>query len=604
MPPVPGRRPDSSSGGRSAEERAAAAAERARRRAERAKALGLSDDDVPWSPPQSTRPRDEAPHPEPDPHPETPGVGRIDRHGESGFGPDALVEPETPDVGRIDRHGESEFGPSETLAPAPAPAPEAAAAEAGRDDLRSGGEFGPLDAPEPAPAPEPEPVADAPAPAAAVAPEPAPDPAIIHQPTEQFDVAAHIEDEPAPKRRAAPPPPAEPRPRRAAPPPRSATARTAALRAAQKRQPQRKPARRVPEPTRPPSRTGRRILAALALIAVLVAVWFIYSTFQPGKGEGEGSVAVTVPPGADAGEIGKLLAERGVVASGTFFSVNATLTGRRDELKPGEYTLAQDMSYGAALDAITAGPPPPEAAPTFKVTIPEGRSIREAASAVKKAGVKGSYAKAARSRQALRRARALGLPRSQKTIEGFLFPATYELVKGSDADDLVDKQLDAFEENFAQLELAAARRKNLSRYDVLIIASMVEREAQLEKERPIIAGVIYNRLKEGMTLGIDATIRYVENNWDRPLRVSELQRDTPYNTRINAGLPPTPIGNPGLSSLKAAAKPQANKFLFYVVKPNTCGEHAFSSTDAEFSRDQARYNAERAKAGGNSPTTC
>jgi len=340
------------------------------------------------------------------------------------------------------------------------------------------------------------------------------------------------------------------------------------------------------------------------MFAVLAAVWFIYATFQPGKGEGDGSVAVTIPAGADAGQIGTLLAERGVVSSGTLFSLNATITGRRDELKPGDYALARDMSYSAALDRLTAGPPPPEAAPTFKVTIPEGRSIRETGPLVKKAGVKGSYAKAARSRSARRAANELGLPSSQDSLEGFLFPATYELVKAADAKTLVAKQLEAFKENFEQVDLKAARAKNLSRYDVLIIASMVEREAQLEKERPLIAAVIYNRLKNDMTLGIDATIRYVENNWDRPLRVSELERDTPYNTRLNSGLPPTPIGNPGLSSIKAAANPAKSDFLFYVVKPGTCGEHAFSSTDAQFGRDQAKYNAEREKAGGKSPTTC
>src|SRR3712207_4192068 len=107
-----------------------------------------------------------------------------------------------------------------------------------------------------------------------------------------------------------------------------------------------------------------------------------------------------------------------------------------------------------------------------------------------------------------------------------------------------------------------------------------------------------------MTLGIDATIRYYENNWARPLRVSELERDSPYNTRLNAGLPPTPIGNPGLASLKAAANPAREDYLFYVVKPCGNGEHNFSSTDEEFARDVAAYNEARDKAGGKSPANC
>jgi UPF0755 protein len=138
----------------------------------------------------------------------------------------------------------------------------------------------------------------------------------------------------------------------------------------------------------------------------------------------------------------------------------------------------------------------------------------------------------------------------------------------------------------------------------VVIASMVEREAQLDQERPLIAAVIYNRLHQGMVLGIDATTRYEYDNWTQPLLQSQLDADTPYNTRLNRGLPPTPIGNPGLASLKAAAHPAKASYLYYVVKPGTCGRHNFSSTDAEFQRDRAAYDAARERAGGQSPTTC
>jgi peptidoglycan lytic transglycosylase G len=167
------------------------------------------------------------------------------------------------------------------------------------------------------------------------------------------------------------------------------------------------------------------------------------------------------------------------------------------------------------------------------------------------------------------------------------------MTAGATANDLVDKQLDAFKDNFSKLNTSYARRRNLTRYDVLIIASMIEREASVDRERPLVAAVIYNRLKRGMPLGIDATIRYAENNWTRPLRVSELERDGPYNTRLNRGLPPTPIGNPGLASLRAAVNPANKSYLFYVRKPGKSGEHAFSSTDAQFQRDVKRYQDSR-----------
>jgi UPF0755 protein len=191
-----------------------------------------------------------------------------------------------------------------------------------------------------------------------------------------------------------------------------------------------------------------------------------------------------------------------------------------------------------------------------------------------------------------------------RNLEGFLFPATYELKKGRPMSALVEQQLNAFRQRFERVDLGYARSKNLTPYDVLIIASLVEREAALAKERPLIASVIYNRLKEGMPLGIDATVRFVTGNWTEPLKQSELANPSPYNTRQNPGLPPGPIGSPGIDSIRAAARPARSDYLFYVVKPGTCGEHSFSATDAEFQRDVARYDQERAERGGRSPTDC
>jgi uncharacterized YceG family protein len=149
-----------------------------------------------------------------------------------------------------------------------------------------------------------------------------------------------------------------------------------------------------------------------------------------------------------------------------------------------------------------------------------------------------------------------------------------------------------------------ARSKNLTTYDVLTIASMIEREAQLASERPLVAAVIYNRLHAGMPLGIDATIRFATGNYAKPLTESELAVDSPYNTRLNAGLPPGPIDSPGLASIQAAAHPARVDYLYYVVKPGTCGEHSFSSSNAEFEADVARYNRAREAAGGRSPESC
>jgi uncharacterized YceG family protein len=180
--------------------------------------------------------------------------------------------------------------------------------------------------------------------------------------------------------------------------------------------------------------------------------------------------------------------------------------------------------------------------------------------------------------------------RKPGVLEGFLFPALYEFTAKTTTRQLVQKQLDAFVRNWRTIDMSYARSKNLTRYDVLIIASMVEREAQVARERPLVAAVIYNRLKRGMTLGIDATLRYgLRIPPTRAIRESELANPTPYNTRIHAGLPPTPIANPGLASLKAAANPAKVDYLFFVRNAD-CKTHFFTASESEFF---ARVNAPR-----------
>jgi uncharacterized YceG family protein len=342
----------------------------------------------------------------------------------------------------------------------------------------------------------------------------------------------------------------------------------------------------------------RRAGPLIAVIGGLIVAWFVISLFEPFKGDGEGRVRVTIPKGASTGDIADLLSKQDVVGSSFFFSLRATLSGDRGRLRAGSYTLKHGMSYSAALSALTTAP---AQADTVTITVPEGRSISETIPLVRKAGLRGGYAKAARSRTLLR---AVGAPRKTKTLEGYLWPSTYDLKAGSGAARLVQKQVAAFKQNFGKVDLSYAKRKNLTRYDVLIIASMIEREAGVDKDRALISAVIYNRLHERMQLGIDATTRYELDNWVRPLRTTDFKADSPYNTRVHLGLPPTPIGNPGLKSIEAAAHPARVPYLYYVVKPCGNGEHAFSSTNAQFQRDVRKYNSARDQRGGNDPSTC
>jgi UPF0755 protein len=247
-------------------------------------------------------------------------------------------------------------------------------------------------------------------------------------------------------------------------------------------------------------------------------------------------------------------------------------------------------------------PPPPVVVRTITVTIPEGYTRAQTAELAKQEGLSGSYEQASVRSKYLNPAKYGG--KGAKDLEGFLFPDTFELKKHASAAELVQLQLEDFKRRIAGVDMGYARSKNLTVYDVVTIASMIEREAGLESQRKLVAAVIYNRLHDGMPLGIDATTRFATGNYTQPLTESELAIDSPYNTRTHTGLPPGPIDSPGLASIEAAAHPAKADYLFYVVEPGACNKLAFSSTEAEFNADVERYNSAREAAGGNSPDSC
>jgi UPF0755 protein len=256
------------------------------------------------------------------------------------------------------------------------------------------------------------------------------------------------------------------------------------------------------------------------------------------------------------------------------------------------------MSYGAAIDALTK----PPLKRVLTVTIPEGYSRPQAAQLVEEAGLSGDYTTETVRSKYLNPAEYGG--KDAKNLEGFLFPNTFEMKPGAPAADLVQLQLQDFKRQIKAVDMKYAKSKNLTIFDVLIIASLIEDEAGIPSQRKLVASVVYNRLRDGIPLGIDATIRFAVDNYTQPLTESELAVDSPYNTRLNSGLPPGPINSPGIEAIQAAAHPAKSGFIYYVNKPNTCGELAFSKNNAEFEADVAAYNQAREANGGNEPSTC
>ncbi len=300
-------------------------------------------------------------------------------------------------------------------------------------------------------------------------------------------------------------------------------------------------------------------------------------------------VTVVVPAGATLSSIAGELEAKGVVKHARAFVIRAESDGYATKFMPGTYTFHQNEPYEDLVALLARGVNPP----TVKVSIPEGTTLMQAGGLVAaevSTITAADYVAVARDDPPPFR---LGGYRPGTTLEGMLFPATYEVVPKVKARAFVKKQLAAFEDNVAKVDMTRARKADLTPYDVVIIASMIDREALVPAERPMVAAVVWNRLRIDMLLQIDATIQYALGETKPVLTYDDLKIDSPYNTYKHPGLPPTPISNPGLAALQAAAAPANVDYLYYVARNDGTGRHYFSREYAQFLVDK-----EKAKANG------
>jgi UPF0755 protein len=257
------------------------------------------------------------------------------------------------------------------------------------------------------------------------------------------------------------------------------------------------------------------------------------------------------------------------------------------------------LSSLALVAGAAAGPAPERQQVTLRIIFPEGFSARQTAdrvSAVRRIAIdRRGVTPRLTGRAYTTAVRGAHPPRTfapnmkRRSLEGFLFPALYEFSPETTAATLVANQLAAFAQRWRTVDLRAAKRRGRTPYDVLTIASMIERETVAPEERRLVSAVIYNRLERDMVLGIDATLRYglgIPGN--RSLTREHLASDSPFNTRRFKGLPPTPIGNPGLASIHAAARPAGVDYLYYVRTPDGI-HHFFTADEAEFCRKAREY---------------
>lgn len=329
------------------------------------------------------------------------------------------------------------------------------------------------------------------------------------------------------------------------------------------------------------------LVIGLVLLLLIAGMAFAglryYDWCQEASGR-QTSLTFEVSEGSSGGEIVDALHEQGVVRCGTVSKWLLRRSGLESEFRAGTFELTTNMTPDAAFEVLTT---PPEPVPTVRLTVPEGFRVTQTAERVEEdLGIPAGKFMAAAERGDW--SLPPYLPPDATTLEGFLFPETYQFIEGkTKADDVIQRMLDQFALESETLPWENAEELGLSPYEVVIVASMIEEEAKLAEERPVIAGVIYNRLREEMVLGIDATLLYDDPTPDGQLSFSDLEFDSPYNTRINAGLPPTPIASPGRASLEAALDP-ANTEFFYYVLCGADGHHEFGVTAADHEANRIR----------------
>lgn len=328
-------------------------------------------------------------------------------------------------------------------------------------------------------------------------------------------------------------------------------------------------------------RVGLVVLLLLAGLGFGAARYYSWCRGADGPRD---PVTFQVVEGMSGSEIVDALHERGVVRCGLVTKWLLRRDGRESELRAGTYELTTNMTPDEAFEVLTT---PPEDVPTVRLTIPEGYRLTQIAERVEEVlGIpQGRFMRAIE-----RRDWSLPpyLPEDAESPEGFLFPETYQFIDGGTSPkQVIRRLLQQFGAEAEGLPWQNAEELGVTPYEVVVIASMIEEEAKLEQERPVIAGVIYNRLEAGMVLGIDATLLYDDPTPDGQLSSSDLEFDSPYNTRIHGGLPPTPISSPGLASLRAALEPEDTTFFYYVLC-GADGHHEFGETLQEHEQNRAR----------------
>ncbi|MDB5054575.1 MAG: aminodeoxychorismate lyase [Bacilli bacterium] len=346
------------------------------------------------------------------------------------------------------------------------------------------------------------------------------------------------------------------------------------------------------------------VLIVLGAIVILLAAasffaWrYVSQQLQPTPASDQ-AVRFTIPAGSDSTHIAHILQDKGLIRNPMLFVYYLKYSKQGDQFKAGTYEMKPGIAKAQLIDQLNKGNIVKQE--MLRFTIPEGFTVQQIAVKLssQNAVTIADFLKIADTKQTYPCKYAASIP-EDKTIkhrlEGYLYPDTYEMEKNSTSADIIERMLCEWDSKLNQLpddwqtQLAA---RSLTFHELLTLASLIEREVVLDEERPIVAGIIYNRIKQKMPLQIDATIQYLFDKPKDRLFEKDLKLASPYNTYLHAGLPPGPIASPSLASIRAALYPTDTKFLYYVTKKDGSHGHLFAETLSEHNNNIAKSNAKK-----------
>jgi UPF0755 protein len=329
-------------------------------------------------------------------------------------------------------------------------------------------------------------------------------------------------------------------------------------------------------------RRRRRTIIVLAVVLLPIVLlltaggWFLYQLNPPG--DPGRRISVNIAEHSGTGRIGDLLEDKGVIGSSTAFQIFTKFT-RAGPFKPGQYSMREHLGVRDAVDTLNAGPTKPAEA---KLTLSPGLTVGQFADRVGElpGHNKDAFIAALQSNTV----RSKYQPPEVTSLEGLLFPDNYVVKKGETDDQILSRMAVAFDQQADGAGVATGNTSGLNPYQTVIAASLIEREAKLDEDRPLIAAVIRNRLLAGKPLQIDATVCYAKGGCDKSPTKADLEIDSPYNTYKVLGLPPTPISTVSVQSLMAAAHPADVPYMYYVLADKN-GKHKFATTEEEHNQN-------------------